>query len=216
VVDGGSGFDTVDFAVYAKSGIVVDMNTGSITGGGDAGLGSARLTSVERVITGAFNDRFTGSAAADSFDGRGGNDTLSGGGGNDRLLGGDGNDRLEGRSGNDSLTGGAGADHFVFLDAPASGGVDRIFDLVSGTDELLFENAALTALGAGGAFGAGDGRFFAGAGAISGHDANDRLVFNTTNGNLYYDADGSGAFAAQLVAILGGAPTLAATDITVI
>jgi len=41
-------------------------------------------------------------------------------------------------------------------------------------------------------------------------------VYDTTTGNLYYDSDGSGTGASQLVATLQGHPTLAATDISVI
>ena len=89
-------------------------------------------------------------------------------------------------------------------------------DFVSGTDELLFENGTLTALGAAGAWAAGDARFWAAAGATSGHDANDRIVYNTSTGALYYDADGSGAGAAQVVATFTGTPGIVATDITVI
>ena len=62
----------------------------------------------------------------------------------------------------------------------------------------------------------GDGRFWAAAGATSGHDANDRVVYNISTGNLYYDADGSGSGAAQLIATVQGAPAVAATDIMVI
>jgi len=67
-----------------------------------------------------------------------------------------------------------------------------------------------------GNFAAGDGRFWAAAGATAGHDANDRVVYNTSTGSLYYDADGSGSGAAQLVAMVSGAPAVAATDIVVI
>src|SRR5262249_25599989 len=58
-------------------------------------------------------------------------------------------------------------------------------------------------------------RFTAGAGLTSGQDASDRLIYNTTTGQLFYDADGNGAGASQLVSTLQGAPALAATDIVV-
>ena len=41
-----------------------------------------------------------------------------------------------------------------------------------------------------------------------------RLLYNT--GSLYYDADGNGAGAAQIVATFQGNPALTATDITII
>ena len=44
--------------------------------------------------------------------------------------------------------------------------------------------------------------------------ANDRVVYDSASGNLYYDADGSGSGAAQLIATLSG--PLAAGDIAVI
>src|SRR4051812_16937287 len=195
VVDGGAGFDTLDFGT-AKSAIVVDLTAGTLVGGGETG-GSATLTSIESAIGGAFNDRLSGSAGADSLDGGAGNDTL------------------DGRGGNDSLTGGVGADAFVFDTAPGTGNVDQVTDFVSATDKLSFDNAVFTALGAAGNFAAGDARFFAGAGASSGHDASDRLIYNTITGQLFYDADGNGAGASVLVATLQGAPALAATDVVV-
>jgi Ca2+-binding RTX toxin-like protein len=198
VVDGGAGIDNMDFSGYAKTGIVVNLATGQITGGGDGGSGTVAVSNVETVITGAFNDRFTGNSGANTFDGRGGNDTLSGGGGND------------------TLTGGTGNDFFVFDAAPGATNVERITDFASAPDQLQFENAIFTAIGAAGTFAAGDGRFWAAAGATSGHDANDRVVYNTSTGSLYYDANGSGAGGSQLIATFQANPTIAATDITVI
>jgi Ca2+-binding RTX toxin-like protein len=106
--------------------------------------------------------------------------------------------------------------HFVFRDEPTPGRMDRVTDFVSGTDELLFENAVFTGLGAAGGFAAGDGRFRSGAGITTGQDSSDRLVYNTNTGSLYYDADGSGSGAAQLIATFQGNPAIAAADITVI
>jgi serralysin len=188
----------MDFSGYAKSAIVVDLGAGTVVGGGDGGLGTVAVSNVEMVITGAFDDRITGSANAESFDGRGGNDTISG------------------RAGNDTLTGGTGSDVFVFDSAPGATNVDRISDFVSAADKLQFDNSVFSAIGAAGTFAAGDGRFWAAAGATAGHDANDRLVYNTSTGSLYYDADGSGSGAAQLIATLLNNPAIAATDIAVI
>jgi serralysin len=159
----------------------------------------------------------TGNEAANSLSGLDGNDRLAGSWGNDTLSGGNGNDRLRGGGGDDRLTGGAGVDHFMFIETPsAGGGVDRITDFARGTDELLFENATFTDLGPAGAMAAGDGRFRSGSGVTTGRDSSDRLVYDTSTGSLYYDADGSGAGTSELVATFAGSPALAATDFTVI
>ena len=50
----------------------------------------------------------------------------------------------------------------------------------------------------------------------SAQDASDRVIYDTTDGRLYYDADGSGAGAAQLIATAIGAPDLVASDLMVI
>ena len=46
--------------------------------------------------------------------------------------------------------------------------------------------------------------------------ADDRIIYNMTTGNLYYDADGAGAGNAIHLAWLAGAPALEADDIVVI
>jgi Ca2+-binding RTX toxin-like protein len=200
VIDGGAGTDTVNFAISAgqQSAIFADLTAGTIRGGTLGSFGGGSVASIERVIGAGFNDSIKGAAAAETLEGREGNDTLSGMGGNDTLVG------------------GTGSDSFVFAAAPGAGNVDLITDFVSGTDKAAFDNSVFTALGADGNFAAGDARFAAGAGFTSGHDASDRIVYNTTTGQLFYDADGSGAGAAQLVATFQGAPAIAATDITVL
>ena len=172
-------------------------------------------TGNDTLAGGAGNDTISGLAGADLLQGLGGNDSIVGSTGWDTLQGGDGGDWLHAGAWSDTMTGGAGADSFLFTEA-GSNNRDTVSDFVSGTDELLFENGTLTALGAAGALAASDGRFWAAAGATAGHDGDDRLVYNTTTGNLYYDADGSGAGLAQVVATFTGTPGISATDITVI
>jgi serralysin len=216
-IDGGAGTDRVDFGgSSALSGVVMNLAAGTLSGGGAAGAGSATLASIENAGGSQFNDRITGSSVANVISGWIGDDTLDGGAGNDLLDGAAGNDSIVGGAGNDTLVGGAGADAFVFNQAPSAANADRITDFASASDKLQLDDAVMAALGASGNFGSGDARFFAAAGAAAGHDADDRVVYNTSTGQLYYDADGSGAGAAQLVVTLQTGAVLAATDIAVI
>jgi Ca2+-binding RTX toxin-like protein len=194
-IDGGSDVDTLDFGVNARTAIVVDLSAGTLVGGGDGGAGSATLFNIENVNGGAFGDRIVGNSAANFLYGYTGNDTLDGG---------LGNDRLEGAAGND---------HYLFSVAPGAGNADTVGTFAGGADKIVLDAAAHLNLGANGNFVAGDARFASGAGFTSGRDATDRVIYNTTNGQLWYDADGNGSGAAQLVATLSSAPALAATDI---
>jgi Ca2+-binding RTX toxin-like protein len=225
----GAGAATIDFA-DARSALVADLATGTLTGGGTAGSGSATLVNISNVIGGAFNDRIVGSPTgiggyygqpADIFGGAG-NDTIEGASGAYRydLHGGDGNDRLVARGPQDHLEGGTGADQFVFARAPGGDPVGYygdavIRDFLSGADKIVLDGAYMSALGPSGNFAAGDARFYAAAGATSGHDADDRIVFNTSTNEFFYDADGSGAAAARIIGNLQPGATLVATDIAV-
>ncbi|HZS69960.1 MAG TPA: hypothetical protein VFA72_22865, partial [Burkholderiales bacterium] len=176
------------------------------------------------IVGTAGNDTMPGTAGNDSMFGLGGNDVMAGGSGNDSIVGGAGNDTIygdsnndwiEGGAGNDSLSGGGDQDSYVFREYGAAN-ADTVGDFASAWDMLRFDGTAFGALGGAGHFAAGDARFYAAAGASGGHDADDRIVYNISTGQLFYDADGSGAGAAQLVATIQGAPGVAAGDIWVI
>jgi len=229
-IDGGDGTDTIDFGNNARSTVVADLDAGFMTGGGTGGAGAATLVNIENVNGGNFADHLEGNDAGNNFYGYGGNDTLVGEGGNDTLRGADGDDWLYGGflfatsgapTGNDLLVGGFGRDRFVFNDAPnpALGGAaataDTIADFRSGTDEFVFDDNVFPTIGPEGEYVRNDPRFFAAPGAVSGHDATDRVVYNATTGDLYYDPDGNGDAPAQIIATLQGHPTIAATDVTV-
>ncbi|MDF8334818.1 calcium-binding protein [Novosphingobium cyanobacteriorum] len=161
----------------------------------------------------AFSTQSLQRNSADYLDGGAGNDALSGNDGKDVLLGGLGADVLNGGAGRDTLTGGDGADRLVFDSALASSR-DVITDFVHGTDKLAFAKSAFTAIGP--TLEAGE--FFAAAGAVRAHDADDVLVYNTTTGALYYDVGGNtaGSAGAILIATLTNLPALSASDILLI
>ena len=148
------------------------------------------------------NNVINGNSAVNTLTGNDGNDTLNGNGGNDVLSGGVGNDRLIGGTGNDSLNGGTGLDLFVFNTAlNATTNRDTIADFTLGQDTIIFGKTVFTTL-MGSNVSLDPTEFFFGAGATAGADANDHIVYNSTNGDLYYDADGSGAGASMLFAML--------------
>ena len=189
-----TGGDGIDTASYNGSSLAVTVNLGTPGAQNTGGAGTDTLATVENLIGSAYNDRLTGDANANSLNGGVGNDTLVGGAGNDTILGG---------GGNDNLTGGVGADVFVFNTAPnATSNLDTITDFASGTDRIHLAKSAMAALGTVNSTLIGDA-FWQGAGVIKGHDASDRIVYNTSTGALYYDADGSGSGAAVKLAQLG-------------
>jgi Ca2+-binding RTX toxin-like protein len=59
--------------------------------------------------------------------------------------------------------------------------------------------------------------FYKSATATAAHDADDRIVYNTTTGALYYDADGTGTDASpiQFATLTGSPDTVTAADFVV-
>lgn len=150
-------------------------------------------------INGAGNwldNRIIGNDAANALDGDRGNDTLEGG------------------AGHDTLTGGGGADCFVFNSAPDPAiNLDILTDFAAGEDKLALEDVLFPSFAVGSLAAS---QFVSGAGVTAAVDANDHLIYDTTNGMLYYDPDGSGATVAMQFAILLGNPALTASDFLVI
>jgi Ca2+-binding RTX toxin-like protein len=131
----------------------------------------------------------------------------------DTIVGGAGNDTLNGSDGYDILTGGAGSDTFVFdtFDPYYS---DYVTDFVAGTDKVELSLSIFGDIGNVGSTMTA-AAFNSGAGMTSAVEADDRVFFDTNTGYLYYDGDGNGADSAHVIALITGAPTLAATDILV-
>jgi Ca2+-binding RTX toxin-like protein len=149
------------------------------------------------TLTGTANINATGNGRVNSLFGNDGNNILSGMDGGDRLSGGAGNDTLIGGLGNDSLTGGDGADNFVFDAALGSTNVDKIQDYVVADDSITLDDAIFTGLSVGTL---SANAFYIGSAA---HDADDRIIYNSSTGDLYFDADGNGAGAAIRFAQIG-------------
>ncbi len=137
-----------------------------------------------------------------------GNDSINGGDGDDTILGEAHNDTLNGGAGNDTLTGGSQDDTFLF-DLHGAADADSISDMTN-NDSIALDDAVF-------AFASGDGtkngvsltdntdifdvaadfsggNFGAGGGAT--------FLYDATDGQIWYDADGLGGGNASLVATI--------------
>jgi uncharacterized delta-60 repeat protein len=129
------------------------------------------------------------------------------------LIGGAGANVLSGGAGNDTLTGGAGRDSFQFDTALGAANVDRITDFKAVDDNIQLDSAIFTQLKPTATLAAAN--FYASASGNA-HDADDRILYNTSSGAVAYDADGAGVSLAVTFAILGIGATLTAADFVVI
>jgi Ca2+-binding RTX toxin-like protein len=154
----------------------------------------------DRMTASGYKDQLFGNSGNDYLDAKGGADLLNGGAGNDRMFGGSGSDLLFGGLGIDSLTGGAGTDSFVFDKTPASSNRDTILDFSHKDDRIALENEFFRGIAEGTLTAAA---FWVGSAA---HDASDRIIYNKSNGALYYDRDGTGSAAKVQFATLSGSP----------
>jgi Ca2+-binding RTX toxin-like protein len=149
------------------------------------------------VLTGIAWATGTGNDLANHISGNAGANTLNGG------------------QGADTLTGGSGADRFVFDTSLSSADADTITDF-NWLDKIWLDEDVYTAFGQTDTMRAlATANFWTGAVA---HDADDRILYDSADGSLRYDADGIGAAPTVLVAVLGTSshPQLTVADFQII
>jgi Ca2+-binding RTX toxin-like protein len=131
-----------------------------------------------------------------SVNGSIGDDVLLGGDGKDTLSGNDGDDLIVGGAEDDLLTGGEGEDRFYF-ETPNEG-IDTITDFNVSEDliEVSGQNFGSDLV-------VGDvidsTQFRIGSAAA---DSSDRFIYNSSDGALFFDADGNGSLAPIQIATL--------------
>lgn len=144
--------------------------------------------------------------------GLGQTNALTGSSVDDVIIGGAGSDSLSGGGGNDTLDGGSGADLLIFSAGDGSGGVDLVRHF-SSDDQIGLRASGFAGL----ATGALDVNAFKDIGvAGSAVDADDRIIYDSRTGELFFDADGSGAGEGVLIAMINGAHVLSADDIVLL
>jgi Ca2+-binding RTX toxin-like protein len=204
------GIDIVDFRNTTTKAITLDLASlanQNIATGVTLLMSSG---SIEHAYGGSLGDKLTGNSLSNN------------------LLGSLGDDTLKGAAGNDLLIGGAGNDTFCFSGVPLTGantvaavlGTDTISDFAVGVDKIALSKATFTKFASIGAIGTNFASVTTDALAGTNGAA---IVYNRTNGKLFYNADGitagygvNGGNVAIFSPVATLIPTLTATDFTII
>jgi Ca2+-binding RTX toxin-like protein len=181
--EAGGGVDTLDFSAATTNAVSINL----------ANAGSQVVNGRLSLVLGSGTtfENIVGGSLADTLIGSSLANTLTGGGGNDILIG------------------GAGADTFSFVSTlNAVGNVDFVVDFIAADDNFLLDDAVFSGVGPVGRIAAAD--FGVGATAA---DASDRVIYDASSGQLFFDADGDGAVAQVLFARVGAGSTITFDDI---
>ncbi|MBI2993491.1 MAG: hypothetical protein HYY48_04850 [Gammaproteobacteria bacterium] len=211
ILNGGTGNDTLTGGAGNDTFIVNGGDTAVEAANQGTDLVKASVSTVlganieKLVLTGAGNVAGTGNTLGNVMTGNGGNNTLSGGAGNDTLNGAAGNDTLIGGPGLDSLNGSTGRDILLFNSPLGASSVDTISGFSHADDTIRLDDDIFTALGLAPNTTLTAAKYKENATGVA-TDSSDRIVYNTTNGNLYYDADGNGPGVAVRFAVIAGGP----------
>jgi len=202
-LNGGAGNDTMQGGTGADI-YVVNVATDIVTELANEGIDTVQSSVTLTLAGNVENLSLTGSGAINAT----GNSLAN------AIVGNSANNLINGGLGLDTLTGGLGNDTFVFNAVLGTTNVDTITDFSVPADTMQLENTgtglftALTATGtlASTAFAIGT------AATTTSH----RIIYNTGTGDLWYDADGTGATAAIRFATLQTGLALTNADFVVI
>jgi Ca2+-binding RTX toxin-like protein len=224
---GGAGKDTIfgldgNDNLYGQDGndtLVGGVGADALSGGNDIDTASYSTAAAGVIASLTAPAGNTGDAAGDTYSsienltGSGFGDTLTGNSVVNILVGGSGSDTLNGRAGSDTMTGGSGKDQFVFDTALGATNVDTISDFVFVDDTIRLENTIFNAIVGTGTLTAA--QFTANATGTAG-DLDDRIIYETDTGNLFYDTNGSAAGGSTLFAIVGAGLGITNADFLII
>ncbi|WP_394887510.1 calcium-binding protein [Mesorhizobium sp. AaZ16] len=145
----------------------------------------AGTDTVYTTVSKAFSDQFVEMIRLSGS----GNINTTGNGLANTIVGNGANNAMNGREGSDTLTGGYGNDTFVFNTALGATNIDTITDFKPVDDTIQLDDAIFTALGAGVL---SANAFRSNASGLA-QDADDRIIYNSANGQVYYDSNGNAA-----------------------
>ncbi|NEP82811.1 MAG: calcium-binding protein, partial [Okeania sp. SIO3B3] len=141
-----------------------------------------------------------GDRGSDSVFGQEDNDTIFGGRDNDFVDGGFGNDSLSGDLGSDTLIGGQGIDTISgggdidVFELAIGEGLDIITDFVPEQDIILLDKSTFTAISSDSGTGFSvDAEFAIVTSDASAETSEAVIVYNSNNGKLFYNANGTAA-----------------------
>lgn len=199
----GEGTDTA----FASVDFTMEANLEKLTQTGTSNINVVGNDFANTITGNSGNNIFYGGLGGDLIVGLAGDDILYGQEGADFLQGGDGNDLLIGAAGLDELIGGAGADQFIFDSLTVSADRDTVKDFNLSEDMFVFSRSVFTALGSLPVGALPASAFYAGAAAQT---VDQKIIYNSVTGGLFYDADGSGSAAMVQIAFLSTKPILTA------
>ncbi|MBN3939459.1 hypothetical protein [Nostoc sp. NMS9] len=163
----------------------------------DGGAGS------DTLVGGSGADRIDGGSDDDNLLGGNGDDILFGSSGKDILSGNQGNDYLQGDSGDDLLKGGDGSDKFAFATGSKFNirelGVDIISDFTPEQDKIQLSKSTFTAL-SNSVFPTklNSADFATVTNDTLAASSSAVIVYNSANGSLFYNPNGSAADFAEI------------------